>query len=367
MKYIFIDTNNYIYSAVSSQKEHKIESYESIKEVIKKGKAVLLIPEINKIEFYRRIDDVYTSVKNYFQSLKETIVQSKLPPYIAGDKQLLLNAFGDILKEKEKKYKSVLKETEELFAMEGNRYIRLNTDIFIRAYVRCLKGEKPFKTKDAINLEGVDDFSKNVSWLSDAIVAESIISECVSMSEREDVLVFCSNNIHDFADNDKKTNRHILHKHIKRDIKPEVVYYRFIPEMLEYEFSKRITKEEKKAMEDTQKYYEETLRRGAIKRAFEELAAGGAVKAGLRELASRGEAMKGVLAEMAAGGVVRAGLRELASREELMQGALAEMAAGGAVRAGLRELASREELMQGAIKDLSDLENISKKERPHKK
>ena len=255
--YIFIDTNNYIYSAVSSQKEHKIESYENLKEIIQNGKAILLLPEVIKIEFYRIIDIVYSQLRDYFEKLKETVNNAKFPPYISSDKQILLKAFEDILKEKERKYKNILKETDELFSLKNNKYISLSADIFMKAYIRCLKGEKPFKTRDDDKLEIEDETFKNVSWLSDALAIESIISECKSLNNKDDSLVFCCNNIKDFAFFDKKTKRHSLHEHIKRDIKLEVNYYRFYPEMFEFEFKKHISKEEKKAIKDTQKYYEE--------------------------------------------------------------------------------------------------------------
>lgn len=83
MKYIFIDTNNLIYSALSSQKEHKIESLEKLKNVLKNDNAKLLLPEIVKIEFDRVAESVYTKIKGELDSLKNI----KLPPYLEEEKR----------------------------------------------------------------------------------------------------------------------------------------------------------------------------------------------------------------------------------------------------------------------------------------
>jgi len=45
MKYIFIDTNIFIASAISTQSEHKIDSFSQIFELVKKKKIELIIPE----------------------------------------------------------------------------------------------------------------------------------------------------------------------------------------------------------------------------------------------------------------------------------------------------------------------------------
>jgi len=257
MKYIFIDTDNYIFSAVSSQKEHRLESYEKIKDVIRSGKAVLILPEIVEIEFYRRVSKVYSQIMDYYKLLKDTIKKMDLPPYIASDKQILLNTVEGILKEKNGKYKYVLKETKELFSLKGNRFIPISADIFVKAYVRCLKEEKPFKSSDSNKINSKEDPFRYVSWMGDTLIAESIISECRSMNNKNDVLIFCSNNVKDFADFEKKSQKHVLHENIAREIKVPVIYYTYFSNMLELEFKESISKNAKKEMEDTQKYYEE--------------------------------------------------------------------------------------------------------------
>ncbi len=121
MKYIFLDTNIYLFSALSTQSEHKIESFEKIKNVLAKREGKLLIPEIVTIEFERNIEELYPKSIEFFDKLKDTVKNAKIQnmPFIEDEKTKLLKTVDDILKERREKYERMVGETRELFEAES--------------------------------------------------------------------------------------------------------------------------------------------------------------------------------------------------------------------------------------------------------
>ena len=244
MKYIFLDTNIYMVSAISTQSEHKIESLEKLKHSLKAKKAELLVPEIVKIEFERNIEALRQQIKDAFAKLEEIIKRSKIHslPIFEEEKNKLSTTLNDISGEKENKFKKIITEIKELFSSIHVKEIPLDSNIFMRAYVRCIKREKPFKSRDIDKLESDFNIMPGVSWLSDSLIVESIIMACERLDKDKDMLIFCSNNIEDFASFEIDKSIHILHKDIQKDIPVAVKFYRCLPDMLKSEFRETISK-----------------------------------------------------------------------------------------------------------------------------
>lgn len=247
MKYIFIDTNNYIYSAISSQPEHEIESYEKLKSLIMKKEARLLVPEVVALEFETRVDDIYSNAKEYFKKLDESIKKSETP-LLEGEKKKMLRMTKSILKEKDKKYVEMKGETKKLFYETKNiEIIELNSEILLNTFIRFLKQKMPFKLSKDEKLTGDRIFMRG---FSDALIVESLRYFIKSIESSVLLLIFCSENIKDFALYDGKSDRHIIHPDIAEDITAKkMIYYRNIPEMLETEFEEILSDKAKKDME----------------------------------------------------------------------------------------------------------------------
>jgi hypothetical protein len=262
MKYIFIDTNIYVYSAISSQKQHQIESFEKLRKVLENNRAILLVPEIVRVEFERKIEGLYQRIKKYFEDLFEEINTGsdrfKLPPYLDGEKKKLLAAMRDIGREKDKKYENMKNEINSLLSLDTVRTISLDSEIFIRAYIRGLKGEKPFKIKTEDSRKK-DELIEDVGWLSDALIVESLISESRKLGG-ENTLIFCSNNVKDFAVQSKDQKKHLIHPQIKKDLKfKEIVFYSNFPDVLEMEFEEVVSKGTKQSIDKAEKFYSGSL------------------------------------------------------------------------------------------------------------
>lgn len=250
MKYIFIDTNNLIYSALSSQKEHKIESLEKLKNVLKNDNAKLLLPEIVKIEFDRVAESVYTKIKGELDSLKNI----KLPPYLEEEKNKLFRTIDEISKGKDKKYQDMRKEVDSLLTTKNVQYIPFDSDVLVQSYKRGMKREKPFKANDDSLRENFD-FIEDTSWINDALIIESLVKVCKPMDKSKDTLLFCSNNTKDFAEHDKTAKKHHLHPDIKKDIQVETKYYLSLPDMLEKEFKESLSKETKANIKEAERFH----------------------------------------------------------------------------------------------------------------
>ncbi len=133
--------------------------------------------------------------------------------------------------------------------------LKLTPEVFMKAFMRCEKREKPFKKKDGIKIEQEEDFYNAGSTMNDSIIAESIIESCQHYDAKTDMLIFCSDNIKDFATYDKGEDKYSLHSDIKKNIKLQVIYYRSLPDMLEKEFKEAISAESKQGIENAKNQY----------------------------------------------------------------------------------------------------------------
>lgn len=70
MKYIFLDTNEYIVCALLTESDHTPETLSHIEEVLESGRAHLLVPELVKIEFFRVLKETLVSIEKGVTDLK---------------------------------------------------------------------------------------------------------------------------------------------------------------------------------------------------------------------------------------------------------------------------------------------------------
>jgi hypothetical protein len=247
MKYLFIDTNAFIVSCISTRSEHKVESFNVLKHRLRKKEVKLLIPEVVRVEFERKIGELHNIIKLAIGDLEEIVKKAKVYslPILEEEKRKLTDVLKEISEEKEKRFASVLEEIRELFLYENVESIPLSGEIFSKAYMRCQRREKPFKARDSAMLHNSMDGVFERSIMNDALIIESLAGVCVKLSKTKDVLIFCSENTADFAAYDEKLKKHVVHGDISKDLNVSVKYYRFLPEMMRIEFKKEVVKERK--------------------------------------------------------------------------------------------------------------------------
>jgi hypothetical protein len=238
MKYIFIDTNNYISCALMLKEKHCPETIDELSEVLSSKKVILLLPEIVEIEFFRKIDLIYREIENAVNELVK-ILKEKFPSYLNKDKGDFIRSAEDILKNRKAAKTRAISKIKSLFENSYVIRIPLNSEIFINAFRRASAGKKPYKGKERNNI--IDN---------DCIIFESINFKLREFKEKTH-LIFCSDNTEDFAENNVKMKSPQLSKDLIDDLPngTSIIYYRHFANAIKVEFSANIPKTNLKEIE----------------------------------------------------------------------------------------------------------------------
>jgi predicted nucleic-acid-binding protein len=244
MKYFFIDTNNFISCALLEEVSHSPETIDKLISILESNKIKLFLPEIVEIEFFREVETNYSMIEEAVNKLIDNLTKN-FPDYLKKDKNDFIQSAKEILK-KRNESKSIAKEKiKSLFNSQNVIRIPLNIEIFVNAFKRALAGNKPYKYSycgECKNLRNIID--------SDCLIFESLIYKLKELKEKAEIL-FCSDNIADFAEKDKKTGSPILYHSLKADFPDgiSVKYYRHFTTALNSEFSAKIKKSDIKEIE----------------------------------------------------------------------------------------------------------------------
>ena len=238
MKYIFIDTNIYIYCALITKGNYTTQTIDALNKAINTRDTKLLMPEIIKLEFEKKANSIFENdVINNINKLKKEIQNISFPEYLGEEKNKIEKNIDKLLEKRRENLKrvsnNIIKDIEE---SNNTVLINLTNDIFLKAYKRALRGDKPYNGQICNNC-GNSGHIVN----ADCIIAESIIDyfEKIEITERDE-LIFCSNNTKDFAEFNQTNNMHVLHNDIKKEMKLKVKYYNNLPDLLKNEFESKI-------------------------------------------------------------------------------------------------------------------------------
>ena len=238
MKYIFIDTNVYIYCALITKGNYSIQTIDALNKVINMKNTKLLMPEIIKLEFEKKANTIFEKdVSNNISRLKKEIQNISFPDYLGQEKAKIENNIGLLLEKRKNNLKrvseSIIKDIEN---NKNTIIIPLTNDIFLQAYRRALRGDKPYNGQVCSSCGNTEHVIN-----ADCIITESIISYFNNIKiEQRDELLFCSNNTKDFAFFNEKTNKHELHQDIKKQLNLKVKYYNNLHDLLKIEFESEI-------------------------------------------------------------------------------------------------------------------------------
>ena len=252
MKYLFIDTNNFIACALLIKPKHSPKTIKKLNELLDSNEIKLILPEVVKIEFFRVVNTELDKIKNDVQNLKK-IIKKEFPTYLENEKNNLNKLIEEIFTKRKSSSKSAKEEIDSLFSKQNVINIPINAEIFINAYKRALAGLKPYNMK--FWCLGCDE-PKNIIN-ADSLIFESILSETKKSGKIE--LIFCSENHTDFAIFDKKEKKHILHPELKSELPKNTKYYLHLTEALYFEFKAIIKKAEKDKFKRNLEYIREGL------------------------------------------------------------------------------------------------------------
>lgn len=231
MKYICVDTNNYIQCCLLELEGDTLDALKGLYETIEKGEAVLLLPEVIELEFYKVISSKTNKMKKQIGLVEEFVNKNgELDEKIKKD---LTEKISICLKEREKNSKDVQEQMKKLFALPNTVRIQLTDSIFIDGYKTFLSGKKPAKLDEKIPIQ------------ADTLIVKSL--EHYLRDKKDYELYIASGNIEDFANKKPEkisiTGEVILHSDIS-DLFIKVGYFTNIVELLKQIFKKNYSEQD---------------------------------------------------------------------------------------------------------------------------
>ncbi len=248
MEYLFIDSNNFISCALLEEITHSPELIDKLFEVIASNNIKLLLPEIIEIELYRKVDSTYFQIEKAVKGFIKRL-SSDFPSLLNKDKGDFIKAAEDILKNRTAAKTRAMAKISSLFDSSNVIRIKLNSEIMINAFKRALSGRKPYKYSYCVECKELSNL-----FDSDCLIFESLLHQLSELNGRAK-LVFCSDNINDFAEFDKKMKSHVLFHDLLNDLPKgiSVKYYRHFAEALNSEYSAKIKKTDIREIENISK------------------------------------------------------------------------------------------------------------------
>lgn len=247
MKYLFADTNIFIYCALITKGNYTTQTIDNLYKVINQKKVKLIVPEVIKLEFNNKAKNIFKNdVTNNIHRVKKEIEKISFPEYLGEEKHVIEDSIDKLLKEREENLNRVnSKMLGDILENENTILLELNQDIFVKAYKRALAGKKPHKGNYC---ESCASMQQPIS--ADCIIAESLIEYFKDKDTTEDTLIFCSNNTKDFARFDEEKGKHFLHEDIQKELNIQTRYYHSLPDLLQQEFNSNINQEEVKQLKN---------------------------------------------------------------------------------------------------------------------
>ncbi|MFW6130826.1 MAG: PIN domain-containing protein, partial [Atribacterota bacterium] len=152
MKYVVLDTNIYLSCAFLLMEKHDINLIKDLEGKLKEKKAILLLPEIIKLEYERKQEEIIDTLKKQIRNIKKAIKNIEFQPYFSKEKEKIMNMLETLIMEREKNKEKVNKALQTIFDSPVTKILELTPEIITMAYKRALSGIKPFN----VNVENRD-------------------------------------------------------------------------------------------------------------------------------------------------------------------------------------------------------------------
>lgn len=247
--FVFVDTNIFVQCCLLQNDGDDEKSIDTLLSILNTNKAKLLLPEVVKKEFFKRINDqAYNNWADDFKKshnpIREQAAQSQdqrgkapksqfIKPDSTFSQKLELNCqdnFDKFLTEQVTSFKSTQAKVEKIFKHKNRISIPLLPEDFFNAYRLYLSGEKPIKN----NAYAIQ---------SDAVIMTGLYR--FLNKQKNYKFIICSSNCQDFAADNitlvKGTEENVpLHPDILSNIKGECELYVFLSVLLEKVFGAKL-------------------------------------------------------------------------------------------------------------------------------
>lgn len=185
IKYLFIDTNNFIEPLEGGFKQTQIglEDLQELNKLIETRSLNLLLPECTLLEVKRLVIEKSMELKESFATLQSNkTIESTRVKNRSGE------FFKILLKEEEEILDKVSRLLNEIFRSSSLVFIELNEKIYLNAYRRGLLGKKPFnkEKQKTVNNRVIHSVSPDV------LAIESVKYFFVKNAIKNHKLIICS-------------------------------------------------------------------------------------------------------------------------------------------------------------------------------
>lgn len=201
-KYIFVDTQIWIYCCLSSQKGEDKKILQTLKRKLDNNEIILILPETVAIEFQRRAK---AEIEYFIQVLEKQEKEFSLSLYPTYEGRIKKH-INNIKDEVQNDFKDAKVEVDGIFQHKNTVKTQITATILVEAHKRSLKGLKPYSHSH----QGKTILASGVQ--SDCLILEEIRNYLKDKTDY--ILYFCSNNTKDFAD---VTDNSKIHTDIKQD------------------------------------------------------------------------------------------------------------------------------------------------------
>ena len=151
MKYLFIDTNNFVACALLIKPNHSPTTIKKLKELLDKNEIKLILPEIVEIEFLRVVDYELLKIERLVKSFKKNVIDfgkainENLASFLGTNKKNFIKSINSIYEKRQISSKLGKNIIKSLFEEKNTIKIPLTHEIFTNAFKRALGGKKPYK------------------------------------------------------------------------------------------------------------------------------------------------------------------------------------------------------------------------------
>jgi len=222
MKYVVLDTSVLVNCSLLSTNGADPELLETIVERMRGEGATLLLPEVVRLEYGRKMPEQLKHLTDRMTKYRSSVSSSDLP---SSDVQRIHELLDKIAAQREHAAEASGSSLESFIADKSlTQSIELTPGILVRALRYALGGVKPA----AKRIDGFID--------ADSLIVASIAEFCEKVqATSDDVVLLCSDNHRDFAVWDEASSSHVVAPPIDASIGATVRYYKNPRELLELE------------------------------------------------------------------------------------------------------------------------------------
>ncbi len=228
--YVFVDTNILVFCSMGTRAKHEPLLLKTLFDALESTGAVLLLPDVVELEY---LNLMRTRGELYRKASENARTEALKNLSAETDKQKVAAVFAQINDDRA----AAMKEAGEHFeALAGSKHtvrIASTGDMVARALTYSIGGRAPSKGKTARERADLTPSEPGYTVEPDCLIVAALAAQ-LSSADPKPRLIFCTDNIKDFAQTDQETGEHSLHPEVAAEMPCEVSFFRTLPELLEH-------------------------------------------------------------------------------------------------------------------------------------